>query len=949
MRYWAIFVIFFCFISLFFIPPIASTDAPDIYETDDTMAQAVEIIPDDKTAVQSHNFHKTGDEDWLKMNVTAGTTYIISTTSTSLNQNFKPVIELYDTDGINLSSDKENNSLTWFYEKNALFYVRIRHSDPNIYGDETEYQVWVEHCPPDEYDDDDNEVEWASVVVLGDAAQEHNFYAPGDVDWVKFYGVAGEDYTIEANVLGENANVVLELYSPDGITLLEVQDNEVDSSADETLSWYCAEDNVYYIRIINSDTDTYGKGMEYELSIERSIAAPAISGSVEGKVSDFYSGTPIKGAKIKTGAGNSALSSESGEYLIVLHPPGNFSITAEVQDYEFFEDTIAVPEWESAVKDIKMIPKTGKVSAPLFFPNPGTYSSSQKIEISCNTSGAVIRYTLDGSEPNESSQIYLVPIVISESTCIKARAYKSGWEPCDIAAGDYIITGTVSLPLFSPEPGIYPAPQDVKLSCSTAGSVIRYTTDGSEPNENSAIYTKPLSVSSGMTIKAKGFKKDWISSTTSTGVYTITGTVSMPLFLPEPGIYTTPQNIELSCATADAVIRYTVDGSEPDENSDIYTISISVSSGMMIKAKGFKKDWIASATATGIYTITGTVAVPLFSPEPGIYTTPQNVELSCDTADAVIRYTADGSEPDENSAIYITPISVSSGITLKAKGFKENWISSGTSTGIYTITGTVAPPKFSPAPGTYTTVQYVELFTATSGASIHYTTDGSEPDEYSALYTEPILVSSTTAVKAKAFKTDWAASSISTGIYTIIQTVEKPAFSPLPGLYTEPQQIELSCLTSDAVIRYTTDGSEPAEDSPVYINPLHLSETAVIKAKAFKNGWIASDTATGEYTITGTVENPAFSLPADIYISPQHVRISCPTPDAYIRYTVDGNEPTEDSPLCESEIIVKETLTVKAKSFKNMWKPSRTVTQHYIITETENSNSGGCFVNTLLN
>jgi len=477
--------------------------------------------------------------------------------------------------------------------------------------------------------------------------------------------------------------------------------------------------------------------------------------------------------------------------------------------------------------------------------------------------------------------------------------------------------------------------------------VIRYTLDGSEPTQNSALYTAAIPLSSGMTIKAKGFKENWIAGATVTGAYTITGTVTSPDFFPEPGIYAAMQNVELSCATAGSIIRYTTDGSEPTEKSALYTTGIPVSSGMTIKAKGFKENWIASATSAGVYTITGTVATPFFSHKSGIYTTPQNVRLSCDTAGSIIRYTLDGTEPTEKSALYTTEIPVLSDVTIKAKGFKENWIASRTVTVTYTITGTVAPPAFSPEPGTYTAVQTVELFTATSGASIHYTTDGSDPEEYSRLYTEPIPVSSTTVIRAKALKTDWACSSVSAGTYTIIQTVETPIFSPVPGLYTEAQQIELSCPTPDILIHYTADGSDPTEESLIYEAPISLSETAVIRARAFKTGWIASDIAAGDYTITGTVENPTFSLSPDIYTAPQHLTLSCATPDASVHYTIDGNEPTEDSPVCVSEIFIKETLTVKAKSFKHLWKPSRTVTQHYIITETENSGSSGCFLNTV--
>ena len=63
-------------------------------------------------------------------------------------------------------------------------------------------------------------------------------------------------------------------------------------------------------------------------------------------------------------------------------------------------------------------------STPTFSPAGGTYTSSQTVAISCATSGAIIYYTLDGSEPTPSSSRYSAPITITSSKTIKAIAYK---------------------------------------------------------------------------------------------------------------------------------------------------------------------------------------------------------------------------------------------------------------------------------------------------------------------------------------------------------------------------------------------------------------------------------------------------------------------------------------------------------------------------------------------
>ncbi len=56
-------------------------------------------------------------------------------------------------------------------------------------------------------------------------------------------------------------------------------------------------------------------------------------------------------------------------------------------------------------------------------------------------------------------------------------------------------------------------------------------------------------------------------------------------------------------------------------------------------------------------------------------------------------------------------------------------------------TQVAADPTFTPSPGTYASAQNVSLSSATPGATIYYTVDGSTPTTSSAVYSAPIVVS----------------------------------------------------------------------------------------------------------------------------------------------------------------------------------------------------------------
>ncbi len=90
--------------------------------------------------------------------------------------------------------------------------------------------------------------------------------------------------------------------------------------------------------------------------------------------------------------------------------------------------------------------------------------------------------------------------------------------------------------------------------------------------------------------------------------------------------------------------------------------------------------------------------------------------------------------------------------------------------------GVVASPTFNPPAGTYPSAQSVKLTTATAGASIYYTTDGSAPSTLSTLYTVPISVNSSLTIKAIAHEAGMTDSPIVSAAYQIGAAGTPPAF-----------------------------------------------------------------------------------------------------------------------------------------------------------------------------
>jgi len=84
----------------------------------------------------------------------------------------------------------------------------------------------------------------------------------------------------------------------------------------------------------------------------------------------------------------------------------------------------------------------------------------------------------------------------------------------------------------------------------------------------------------------------------------------------------------------------------------------------------------------------------------------------------------------------------------------------------------------------------------------------------------------------------------------VLPTVAVPTFNPPAGTYPygSTQNVTISCATSGATIRYTTDGTEPSlTNGTVYTAPIAVSTALTLKAKAWKTGYTESGTASAAY------------------------------------------------------------------------------------------------------
>lgn len=102
---------------------------------------------------------------------------------------------------------------------------------------------------------------------------------------------------------------------------------------------------------------------------------------------------------------------------------------------------------------------------PTFNFQTGLYAEEIWVEIDSKDEGSTIRYTLNGADPNPTSDIYTSPISVFETTVLKAKVFRNGLIPSQSSTSNYIFVENQSLPIvclathpdyfFNNDSGIY--------------------------------------------------------------------------------------------------------------------------------------------------------------------------------------------------------------------------------------------------------------------------------------------------------------------------------------------------------------------------------------------------------------------------------------------------------------------------------------------------------------
>jgi hypothetical protein len=134
-----------------------------------------------------------------------------------------------------------------------------------------------------------------------------------------------------------------------------------------------------------------------------------------------------------------------------------------------------------------------------------------------------------------------------------------------------------------------------------------------------------------------------------------------------------------------------------------------------------------------------------------------------------LTYSTSGTPPAASSPTYSGAFPVTSPQTIRCIGVASGYNNSSLAGGLYNLV--VATPSYNPSPGIITNGTAASITSATSGALIYFTVDGSTPTTSSTLYTGPITISTSPVVlQSIAAKSGFGNSAIQSGTYSFAPT-----------------------------------------------------------------------------------------------------------------------------------------------------------------------------------
>ncbi|MBR6846777.1 MAG: chitobiase/beta-hexosaminidase C-terminal domain-containing protein [Bacteroidales bacterium] len=362
-----------------------------------------------------------------------------------------------------------------------------------------------------------------------------------------------------------------------------------------------------------------------------------------------------------------------------------------------------------------------------------------------------------------------------------------------------------------------------------------------------------------------------------------TPTVATPTFSPAAGTYSETQNVTISCATTDATIYYTTNGTTPTTSSSVYSSPITISETTTVKAMGVKTGMDNSSVATATYTIQQLQSITTiaglweFAATAGSSTPSQpnaNVTFNDWYVTGVKSSQVCVSDGQYGFVIYqsghgfVAGDKLSGTVACKVMMYQNHYAEvMGVKASDLTVVSGQEVPVLSTAIASLEVRNYgtaINLGTCSYNGSKFYDAAGDSITLYNNFNVNPNPINSLEAGKQYNVKgvsiiywqsnnqTQQIAPRNADDFEEIVGPTEQvatPTFTPAAGEYSEAQTVTIACTTQGATIHYTLDGTTPTTNSSTYTAALTISETTTVKAIAVKADMIDSEIATATYTI----------------------------------------------------------------------------------------------------
>jgi hypothetical protein len=511
-------------------------------------------------------------------------------------------------------------------------------------------------------------------------------------------------------------------------------------------------------------------------------------------------------------------------------------------------------------------------------------------------------------------------------TTLRAITYAAGKLASPISVSlVYDIVRKTQMPVITPNSGGPFSAEVMVTMIIPVGCKCYMTLDGSIPTYDSREYLKPFVVNTvGTTVvKAILTKEGQDDSEIAEQSFLVLERCKTPVFEPSGGVFATTLNVHLSSETAGASIRYTTDGSEPnaasaqyntDEGIDLDLNADGVQTTYQIKAKAMLPPNMGNSlvATSGSFVVQPQVATPVLTPSTeGPYKDTLQVSIACATPGATIRYTLSGVDPTVSSPVFTGAITLSmTGSVLKAKAFADQMTASVVAASPAFVLE-ASDPTFSPDGGVFVNSVLVTLTSATPGAAIHYTLDGTDPDFTSPLYAKPFAAAQTDiAIKAISMNIGLTQSKVMTsGVYTV--KASAPVLDPTKGDFTAEALIRVNTATQGGKVRCTLDGSDPTAETNIVKSPLSVTQTgSLVRCLATRDGLTASDVTSMASPIVIKAIPPVMTPNSGLFTNQATIVMSCASAGCTIYYTTDGSDPSPSSTLYTAPVVVTTTGTV---------------------------------------